>query len=173
MQSIFGMTHLLPSATKLRRLCFYICLSVILFCSQGGRQPQCMLEYHPLGAGTPPGSRPPQSRTPPGTRHPPRADPPGAATPQHMATVADGMHPTGMHSWFIKKSKQFNQSYVASADTQRKWTLMLEGNKEQLKRKWSSQEYRLGMLNSNRVNLKFHLIRSYCKYLARILSFHV
>ena len=62
----------LPSATKLRRLCFYTCLSVILL--TGGGLPQYMLGYHP----------------PPGTRHP----------PQQTATVTDGTHPTGMHSFF-------------------------------------------------------------------------
>ena len=41
----------LPSATKLRRLCFYRCLSV----HRGvGCLPQCMLGYHPPGADTPP-----------------------------------------------------------------------------------------------------------------------
>ena len=34
-------------------------------------------------------------------------------------------------------------------------------------------QYRSGMVNSNMVNSKFHLIQSYCEYLARILSFHV
>ena len=34
-------------------------------------------------------------------------------------------------------------------------------------------KYRSGMVNSNTINSKFHLIRSYCEYLARILSFHV
>ena len=34
-------------------------------------------------------------------------------------------------------------------------------------------QYRLGTVNSNTVNLKFHLIRSYCEILAKILSFHV
>ena len=33
--------------------------------------------------------------------------------------------------------------------------------------------YRSGTVNSNTVNSKFHLIQSYCDYLARILSFHV
>ena len=33
--------------------------------------------------------------------------------------------------------------------------------------------YRSGTVNSNIVNSKFHLIRSYCEYLSRILSFHV
>ena len=47
----------LPSATKLRRLCFYTCLS---FCSRGGL-PQCMLGYRPLRS-TPPGSTPPPGR---------------------------------------------------------------------------------------------------------------
>ena len=39
---------------------------------------------------------------------------------------------------------------------------------------WSkTTEYRSGTVNSNTVNSKFHLIRSYCEYLVRILSFHV
>ena len=54
----------------------------------------------------PPGGRPPQSRHPPprpGTpqiRHPSRSRPPRdwAPLPQQTATVADGTHPTGMHS---------------------------------------------------------------------------
>ena len=33
--------------------------------------------------------------------------------------------------------------------------------------------YRSGTLNSNMVNSKFHLIRSFFQILARILSFHV
>ena len=37
----------------------------------------------------------------------------------------------------------------------------------------NKREYRSGTVNLNTVNLKFHLIRSYCEYLARILSFHV
>ena len=35
------------------------------------------------------------------------------------------------------------------------------------------QCYRSGTVNSNTVNSKSHLIQSYCKYLATILSFHV
>ena len=84
---------LLPSATKLRRLCFYTCLSVILFT---GGLPQCMLGY-PLGPGTPrwdqadpPEADPSGPGHPPGTRHP----------PQQTATVADGTNPTGMHSCY-------------------------------------------------------------------------
>ena len=81
-----------------------------------GCLPQCMLGYHPPGPGTPPPqSRHPQSRPPrsrplqgPGTpwaRHPPgpgTLPPPGPGTRppprQQTATVADGTHPTGMHS---------------------------------------------------------------------------
>ena len=33
--------------------------------------------------------------------------------------------------------------------------------------------YRLGMVNLNMVNSKFHLIQSFFEYLARFLSFHV
>ena len=112
---------LLPSATKLRRLCFYTCLS---FCSQGGGV--CLSacwDTTPTGPGTPlgadtPWTRHPQSRHPPGadtppgagtlprSRHPQEADtpwdqahPPGPGVhPQQTATVADGTHPTGMHS---------------------------------------------------------------------------
>ena len=55
---------------KLRRLCFYTCLSV----HWGGGSAS-------VHAGIPP--------------------PPGANTPQQMATAADGMHPTGMHSCYL------------------------------------------------------------------------
>ena len=54
----------------------------------------------PLGAGTPA----PQEQTPPRSRHPREQVPPRADTPQirhtspQTATVADGTHPTGMHS---------------------------------------------------------------------------
>ena len=34
-------------------------------------------------------------------------------------------------------------------------------------------QYRSGTLNSNTVNLKFHLIRSFFEIFARFLSFHV
>ena len=32
-------------------------------------------------------------------RHPPDRHPPGQTPFPEMATAADGMHPTGMHSW--------------------------------------------------------------------------
>ena len=53
---------LLPSATKLRRLCFYTCVSV-----HRGGLPQCMLGYHHPS---------PQKQAPPQSRHPPGADTP-------------------------------------------------------------------------------------------------
>ena len=63
-------------------------------CPQGGL-PQCR-DTTP-GAGTPLGSTPPPRSSPR-----PRADTPhpplGAGTPPQMAAVADGAHPTGMHS---------------------------------------------------------------------------
>ena len=34
-------------------------------------------------------------------------------------------------------------------------------------------KYRSGTVNSNTVNSKFHLIRSFCEIFARFLSFHV
>ena len=36
-----------------------------------------------------------------------------------------------------------------------------------------NQNYRSGTLNSNTVNSKFHLIRSFFEIFARFLSFHV
>ena len=44
---------------------------------------------------------------------------------------------------------------------------------ESTTKKFNVSCYRSGTVNSNTVNSKFHLIRSYCKYLATILSFHV
>ena len=68
---IFGSIHyalnllwFLPSATKLRRLCFYTCLSV-----HRGGLPQCMLGY-------PPEQAPPRSRNPPEETSPREQTPP-------------------------------------------------------------------------------------------------
>ena len=62
---------------------------------------------HPPVADTPWEQTPPGSHTPSGAdiplplgSTPPEQTPPGADTPPEMATVADGMHPTGMHSCF-------------------------------------------------------------------------
>ena len=67
---------LLPSTTKLRRLCFYTCLSV----HRGVCLSACW-DTTPPGAGTPmeqipPGTKHPLSRHSPGTRHPLGPDPP-------------------------------------------------------------------------------------------------
>ena len=51
-------------------------------CPQGGL-PQCILGYHPPEQAPPSRSRPPLRSRPP---------------PQQTATIADGTHPTGMHS---------------------------------------------------------------------------
>ena len=76
---------LLPSATKLRRLCFYTCLS---FCVHRGRGlPQCMRGYHPPRPGIPPVTRPP------GTRHPPGPDPPWDQAPLWEQTPPGTRHP--------------------------------------------------------------------------------
>ena len=76
----------LPSATKLRRLCFYTCLS---FCSQGevpGHVSHPLTRYIPSGPGTPPGTYTPcpGPGTPPRTRYTPWAGTPplGPGTPQ-------------------------------------------------------------------------------------------
>ena len=75
----------LPSATKLRRLCFYMC---VCLSTGGGGLPQCMLGYRPReqappragsppGAGTPQEQAPPREQAPPQNRHPPeQATPP-------------------------------------------------------------------------------------------------
>ena len=85
-------TSFLPSATKLRRLCFYKRVSV----NGGGGVPE---QVSPLGPGTPPWTRytPLGPGTSPGTRYIPRdqvhpwdqVHPPGPGTPQ------DQVHPLG------------------------------------------------------------------------------
>ena len=69
--------YFLPSATKLRRLCFYRRVSV-----HTGGLPQCMLGYHThIPKQTSPGSRHPleqtslRADTPPGSRQPPKRRP--------------------------------------------------------------------------------------------------
>ena len=98
--------HLLLSTTKLRRLCFYTCLS---FCSQGGGLPQCMLGYHPPDQARPwtrhtPTRHTPQTRylphradtspPPPRTRHHPSDKaPPRPGTPQSRHPPRPGPPP--------------------------------------------------------------------------------
>ena len=68
--SVNSMTSLesnfVPSAMKLRRLCFYTCLTV----HRGGGLPQCMLGYHPSPSGSrhPPGPGIPRDQAPPPRR---------------------------------------------------------------------------------------------------------
>ena len=93
----------LPSATKLRRLCFYTCLSV----HKGRGLTQCMLGCHTPRNQAPPQDQalPPRPDTfpdqaPPWDQVPPQdqAPPPGPDPPEQTATAADGTHPPGMHS---------------------------------------------------------------------------
>ena len=123
-KSFFTTSSLLPSTTKLRRLCFYRLLSV----HRGGgsasvhagipppksrhppEQTPPWEQTHSPGSRHPPGSRPPWSRHPPGSRHPPSRHPPEQTPPRNRhppsrhpaprdtVTAAEGTHPTGMHS---------------------------------------------------------------------------
>ena len=79
----------------------FLHVSVIL--STGGGSASVHAEIPPAGAATPPGADiPPRSRQPL-EQTPPRADSPlRADTPTKTATVAEGTHPTGMHSCVIE-----------------------------------------------------------------------
>ena len=118
MRAMFEVAKFIPrgevlyllSATKLRRLCFYTCLSVILFTGGGGYLGRYTPrdQVHPPGSGSPWQVHPPGPGTTPQDQvHTPRdqVHPPSRYTPQDQvhplqqtATVADGTHPTGMHS---------------------------------------------------------------------------
>ena len=138
----------LPSATKLRRLCFYTCLSVHREAVPGQVPPQDQVHpqtRYPPGPGTPPMTR----YTPHGQVHPPRTrytpiprdqvHPPGPSTPhwdqvhppgpgippgtrytpqgtgtppRETATVADGTHPTRMHSCYAKLVHNVSNNYL-------------------------------------------------------------
>ena len=92
-------SSLLPSATKLRRLCFYTCLSVHRGSTWAGTPRD---QVHPQGPGTPPRTRytpwdqvhPPGPGTPPQNQVPPtpwdQVHPPGPDT-----TPRDQVHPPG------------------------------------------------------------------------------
>ena len=88
---------LLPSATKLRRLCFYTCLS---FCSGGGSASvhagiPLPWTRHPLGADAP-WTRHPPEQTPPGSRHPARSrHTPREQTPSRPGTPQGADTPLG------------------------------------------------------------------------------
>ena len=89
----------LPSATKLRRLCFYTCLSVILFtgavCLSACWDTTPRDQAHTLPG--PSTSTPQDQAHTPETRHPR----PGRHPPGTRHTPWDGTHPTGMHSCYI------------------------------------------------------------------------
>ena len=106
-------TLLLP-ANKVRRLCFYTCVSVHRGESiWAGTPPR---PGTPLGPGTPPGTRYPLgSGTPPRTRytlwdqvHSPwdQVHPPVAVHAGRYGQQAGGTHPTGMHSCFVIFSEE-------------------------------------------------------------------
>ena len=86
---------LLPSATKLRRLCFYTCVSV-----HGEGSASVMLGYHPPSpvAGTPGSRHPPGSGHPPGAGTPPsRHSPPRHSCCKYGSNLDKKTHryPTG------------------------------------------------------------------------------
>ena len=101
-----------------------------------GRYPPGPGNSPPPGPGTPPGTRytpwdqvhPPGPNTPPRTKytpwdqvhHPGRATPPRdqVPPPPETATVADGKHPTGMHSCFIEFLRLKNITCLWSASLQ-------------------------------------------------------
>ena len=93
----------LPSATKLRRLCFYRRLSVhggeggVSASVHAGIPPPASQEQIPPRADTPQGADTPLEQTPPRAHSPPGADTP----PRDTVTAADGTYPTGMHSCSI------------------------------------------------------------------------
>ena len=77
----------LPSATKLRRLCFYR----RVFVHMGGCLPQCILGYHPP---TPQNQTPPQGADTPQEQTPPQEADPRADIPQEADTPQEADPPT-------------------------------------------------------------------------------
>ena len=95
--SVMPKCQYLPSATKLRRLCFYTCLSVILFTGGStwagtpgpGTPPG---QVHPPGQIHPPGRYTPQAGAPPRTRY---THPLGQVHPPWAGTPPGQVHPLG------------------------------------------------------------------------------
>ena len=100
--SIVQVAYLLPSATKLRRLCFYlsvcpqggVCLSTCWDATPGTRPPRTRQppppqdQAPPLEPGTPLGPGMPPGPNPPWTRHPPRDQAPPPPSVEQTATAA-------------------------------------------------------------------------------------
>ena len=105
------MRCLLPSAKKLRRLCFYrhlsvhrggVCLSACWDTPPGSIHAPPWEQTHPPEQTLPPLADTPPEQTPPWEQTTIRADTPWEQTPppQDTAIAADGTHPTGMHSCY-------------------------------------------------------------------------
>ena len=88
--------HLFTTCKQsLQRLCFYTCLSVILFMGEGGVCHSACWDTHPLG------SRHPQEQTPPGSRHPLwEQTPPGAEPPPPKRSRPPAQCMLGTSGWY-------------------------------------------------------------------------
>ena len=84
MQS-FHVLILLPSAMKLRRLCFYKCVSV--------HRGECLTRYTPQDQVHPPNQVHPQDQVHPQTRYTPWYIPPGQVHPPDQVHPLDQVHP--------------------------------------------------------------------------------
>ena len=107
-QSNFKLYYLCVACYRPQRSCEGYVFTPVCLSTGGGGSASVHAGIPPPRTRHPPGPDPPRTRQPPGpdpprTGHPPpgTSPPPGAGTPpQQMATIADGTHPTGMHSCY-------------------------------------------------------------------------
>ena len=83
---------------SLRRLCFYTCLSVILFTGGEGVCLSASWDSRPPQDQTPLGADTPREQKPPGSRHPPGADTPLSPSPRGADPPAQCM----LGEWVVR-----------------------------------------------------------------------
>ena len=111
--NIFSLTFITARKRSLRRLCFYTCLSVILFMGGSATVQAGIADppwphlpgSDPPGPDTPPGAHPPRSRLPQ-SRPPPEQTPPRAEPPPPEQTL-----PRSSASWEIRPTSGRYASY--------------------------------------------------------------
>ena len=147
----------------------------------GGVLPQCMLGY-------PRDQAPPeQTHTPPRSRHPPGAGTPPSSARWEIRSTR-GRYASYWNAYLFLSSKFISISVLSWKNLRNlkgpmrrgiHFTTFITVSANLVKKSKKNNTtfccsiYRSGTLNSNTVNSKFHLIRSFFQILARILSFHV
>ena len=169
-QKQFGPSHFYRLQRSWGKVMFLQASVILLTGGRGYLTPPSGSRHLP-GSRHPLWSRHPRSRHPP-EQTPPKQTPPGADSPPPRADTPQSRHPPqacceiwSMRRWYASYWNAILFYWKSTMPSSLLTVILCKAE--------SHTWYRSGMVNSNTVNSKFHLIRSFCEIFARFLSFHV